>query len=384
MKKFFLLALIFAHVFTSGEQALANTSELTWQIAEIIELILERYVGEPVTAQELTEAALAGMTSILDDFSVFMTTREFSDYTDSLNNRYVGIGVTILGVEEKIIFREVFAGGPGYIAGLLPGDILISVDDVEVIGASVSEVVDMIRGEEGLVKIEVERLEEILAFEIIRGSIERDSVSLVNLENNPEISLEARSDSRILDYAYIRVVSVGDETANEFRAALEQISDARGLILDLRGNSGGYLNTTVELANMLVPAGPILTAYTNFGQSYAPVSTLENAPFYGKIIVLTDQSTASAAEVIASALQDSGAAIVVGQTTYGKGLIQSTFISELGVLKLTTEEFFRRNGETLNGVGVIPDIYVDNMLEYVDGNWRDLALEIAVYTLFDM
>jgi carboxyl-terminal processing protease len=164
------------------------------------------------------------------------------------------------------------------------------------------------------------------------------------------------------------------------RAAFTQMrrEGVTGLILDLRGNTGGYLDVTLEICRMLVPRGIILQTVGAAGRTRTFSSHL-NAPPFGTMVVLTDRYTASAAEVIASALQDSGAAIVVGERTYGKGVIQSFFVNPSGgALRLTTEEYFTRNGNAINNVGITPDVEVarDNRQNH-DGT-LEKALEIIL------
>jgi C-terminal peptidase prc len=163
---------------------------------------------------------------------------------------------------------------------------------------------------------------------------------------------------------------------------------ATKLILDLRGNTGGYVDQAIGVCKQIVPAGIIISARNKKGDTVNYTSTLYTQPFE-KIVVLVDGMTASSAEIVASALQDSGAAVVVGEKTYGKGVMQSvTDFSELGVLKMTTYEYYTRSGKKVNGVGVTPDVPVGKVLFVTDNDELGsekvkAALELLGFTAND-
>jgi C-terminal peptidase prc len=164
--------------------------------------------------------------------------------------------------------------------------------------------------------------------------------------------------------AGIKISAFSAGTADEFKTMVRQVKNegATRLILDLRGNTGGYVDQAIEVCKQIVPAGIIVTAVNKKGTQVKYMSTLYTQPFE-KIVVLVDGMTASSAEIVASALQDSGAATIVGEKTYGKGVMQSvTDFNELGVLKMTTYEYYTRTGKKVNGVGVTPDVAVGKVL----------------------
>ena len=332
-------------------------------MAEIMDLIMTRYMGDPVTIEALFEGALRGMTDILDQYSIYLSAAELAQFTEALTGRLVGIGVSIATLADgRTEIVRVLPDTPAQEAGILPGDIIISVDGINVSGMSRDAIVALITNPDTeRVLISIERGGYPITFDILKAVIQSPTVITERLE----LISEAYGLAGDLHYfRYMQINSVGLATGNDVRRAIErmQSEDVQGIILDLRGNTGGYLDVTVDIANQLVPQGVILQTVNRAGRRRTYSSVLPEPPF-NNIVVLVNRFTASAAEVIASALQDSGAAIIVGEPTFGKGLVQSVYTLQTGgALKLTTEEYFRRNGGTINDIGVIPCIHVERRI----------------------
>jgi carboxyl-terminal processing protease len=254
------------------------------------------------------------------------------------------------------IFR-VLADSPAEAIGVEVGDILVAVDGENIRGLSTEAVSALITNpDHPRVEITVQRDTRTLTFDILKGEIANPTVRVDRLEQRPEAQGLANQDR----YRIVRITGVGANTANDLRQAISYMQNegVRGIIIDLRGNGGGYLDVTVDIANQIVPTGTVLQTVNQAGRRRTYTSVLDEVPFEN-VVVLINRFTASAAEVIASALQDADAAILVGETTFGKGSVQTVYaLRDGGVFKLTTEIYFRRNGEAINGIGVIPDIEI--------------------------
>ena len=384
VKKIFVVVLSFVLLFGTTVSVEASfrpsneAMEAGYHLSEVIDLIINRYVGGPITVDELMEAALRGMTDILDEYSVYLSAAELAQFTQSLTGRLVGIGVSMMEREDgRVEVTRVLPGTPAEEAGVLPGDIVVSVDAMDVTGFHRDDVVALITNPNNeRVLISFDRDGYIVTFDILKAEISSPTVIVDRLENIPEASGLRGLDN----FRYMQISSVGIATGDDVRTAIEQMQSEGvvGIILDLRGNTGGYLDITVDIANQLVPAGMVLQTVNQAGRRRTYSSILQEAPF--EIVVLVNRFTASAAEVIASALQDADAAVVIGERTFGKGLVQSVYgLATGGALKLTTEEYFRRSGGTINGIGVTPCIYVGrrSSLDEMDNALRQ-GLEVLV------
>lgn len=332
------------------------------QVTEIIDLIMSRYVGGPVTVDELLEAALRGIADALDDYSVYFSAAELEQFMGGLTGRRVGIGVSMaVRYDGRIEISRVFPNSPAERAGVLPGDIFVTVDGNDTYGMTTGEIAAIVTNPDTeRTNITFERDGLLVTFDILKEDFRFPTVMMEDLEGMPE----AQGLYGLNEFRYLHIDRMGPDTGNDLRQAISQMQSegVQGIILDLRSNAGGYLDVTVDIANQLVPAGVVLQTVNRVGRRSTYSSTLQEVPF-DNVIVLVNRFTASAAEVIASALQDSGAAVIIGETTYGKGSVQSFHgLRTGGAMRLTTEEYFRRNGGTINGVGVEPCISIPRRL----------------------
>jgi len=352
---------VYARTFNTRQKAEYAGQYLNYAI----QLIMTEYTGSDVTVEELYEAALSGMTGILDPYSTYFTEAELKEFIDSLSGEIVLVGIILDENEEgKVYIKQVLDSSAAQAAGLKEGDIITSINGIDVAGMSVDAVLLLVQdGSE--IDLEVLRDGAKLSFTVTKSLLHVNTVYVENIENIlPET---ASNDNSKIRYIYIE--TIGDQTDEEFQGYLEQMLEegVTSVILDLRGNTGGYLDTILSISSELVPEGPIMYTVGNDGKQIYE-SELKKCPFE-QIVVLTDCLTASASEVLTAALQDSGAAKVVGRTTYGKGVIQQ--IEPLppgGALKLTIEEYFSRNGTKIDGIGITPDIIVDQpdyILDYI-------------------
>ena len=348
-------------------------------LAEAMDLIINIYSEDYLTVDLLMEAALHGISEILDRYSFYMSAEEFDIFMRAISGRIVGIGVTLITRGDgRAEISRVVANSPAQAMGVFPGDILISVGGKSVTGMTVEDISVLITNSETeWIRIGVERNGHPLIFNILKAEIHVPTVVAYRLENIPE----AGNLSGLSQFRYMRISSVGHDTGDDVRLALNQMQreGVKGLVLDLRNNVGGSLDVTMDIANQLVPRGVVLRTVNPNGRRRTYSSTLQEMPFE-HVVVIVNRHTASAAEVIASALQDSGAAVIVGETTFGKGSVQSIHgLENNGVMILTTEEYFRRNGGAIDGIGVVPCIEISP--QSVTQGRHDATLRLALETL---
>jgi len=328
-------------------------------LADVIDLIIDRYRWEYLTASLLLDAALHGISEILDEYSYYLSEAEFDRLMDAMYGRLTGIGVTLTIEDDgRVRISHVLPDSPAQDAEIFPGDILISVEGTSVTGMSIETIISLITGSEtGWVRVGVERSGRPHTFNIQKAEIHIPTVIVDRLESIPEAS----GLGGLSGFRYMHINSIGINTGDDVRLALAQMrrEGVRGLVLDLRYNAGGSLEVTIDIANQLVPQGAVLQRVNPDGSRRLYSSTLVQAPFE-RIVVIVNRYTASGAEVIASALQDAGAAVLVGETTFGKGSVQSVFgLENNGVMVLTTAEYFRRSGGIINGIGVVPCVVIN-------------------------
>ncbi len=378
MRKNMLLSLFLASLMLSAQAVFAETeSEEYEKFERISSYAANLYIDENVTTETIMEEALrivmkdkpelmnelikAGFQS-LDEYTEFYTKEEYELFEKNLNHIVYGIGVIIQQLDDYVTIMSCTEGGGAAAAGVQSGDKIAKVDGVDVKGQSVDKVQDLVVGELGT-EVTITFLRGGQEFErtITRQEVKGTTVAGEILEGN---------------IGYIAIVNFASETANEFVKVLEEF-DASGvtdIILDLRDNPGGYLGAAVDIASVTVPEGVIVdTVYRDERNNSTAYSYLKEPKY--KFAVLINENTASAAEVLASAIGDSGIGILVGDRSYGKGVIQQMFeIWDGCAFKVTTGRYFTRNGYDINGNGIEPNEYVDNTTKRID---------ITKYSTFD-
>ena len=310
---------------------------------EIMKMIGEDPIAE-VEPQELSDAELKEIVaSIGDPYAEYYTKEEYEDLQKRYLGDYVGIGVGIVQVEDEIVIMTVFEDTPAEEAGIKEEDRIIKVDGKE--PKDVNDAVSMISGEAGTrVTVTVKRGEEILDFTMNRQKIETDSVGYSVLEGHPDIG-------------YIAISSFIKGTDDDFKQAVRDLQ-AQGcdkFIIDLRDNGGGLTDSSIEIADYLLPACRIMSENTKDGTETVYNSKASSADL--EMVILVNENTASASEILTAALQDNKAGTVIGTVTYGKGVTQIVHQFDDGsAVKLTATEYFRPSGKTVHGVGITPDI----------------------------
>ena len=318
---------------------------------ELRSLLMAKYDGD-IDDTVLLEGAMKGMASALGDpYTVYMNSEEYVDFVES-NNNFYGIGAQIGVRDEKVVIIAPIEGSPAERAGIKAGDVILQVDDYEVTDANSEEVVSRVRGEEVSVKLIVKRGQETLQFDVVREEIQSESVKGEILEDN---------------IGYIQITTFSDEDVSvKFTEKLNELKESgmERLILDLRGNPGGYLDKCVEIASNFIPEGEMIT-YTIDKYDNKQVSLSQGGDAIGMpLVVLVNGGSASASEVVTGALKDNNVATVIGTTTFGKGIVQQLipFVEsdgDTGAIKVTTSKYYCPNGENIHGKGIEPDITVE-------------------------
>ena len=386
------LVILLAPIGVFAEDIVITNSEKTRLAGELLtdvmDLLMERFVGEEITPEYLYESALRGMMGSLDPYSQYLTTDEVNQLQKSFSGKMYAIGISLESSDKNgPIISNVIKDSPAEKSGLAKGDILLEVNNKEIKGLTLDSVLSII-GESDIVVLKIQR-----GMETFVKSIEKQEIRILTVASAPFENLIEEAKKRDNDtLRYIIITEFGSETDSEFGETISKLRDqgVKSIVLDLRGNPGGYADSVVKVCNRIVPKGTIMYTVDKQGNKVEIASKLEEAPFE-KIVVLIDHATASASEVLASALQDSKAAVLVGEATFGKGVIQSLYPLPVGgALKFTTEEYLRRNGEKIDKIGVIPDITItmpglitDSVLLDKNNSSETLPLVREVLTYLD-
>ncbi len=345
----------------SGNQPL-DQEELAWEQARLFAEVLERvkrdYV-EPIDEAELLESAIRGMVSDLDPHSQYLDAREYRDIRISTTGSYTGIGIEVDEVGGNVVIVTPIAGSPAARSGLRSGDQIIAVDGISVEAAHLQDTIGRLRGHAGSkVTVTVLRDDEAIDYGLRRQIIRMASVHKEFLSPS---------------FGYVRVSQFSENTARELSRAVDDLQDAndgmlQGLVLDLRNNPGGVLDSAVDVADLFLNSGVIVTADgrsvdSRFTRSAHRGDILDGAT----MVVLVNKGSASASEIVAGALQDHDRALIVGTKTFGKGLVQTVVpLSKGRAIKLTTSRYYTPSGDSIHDVGVEPDVYIDDTPGYPD------------------
>lgn len=319
-------------------------------IYDVFNLLKKKYVKD-VDTDTLVEGAIKGMTESLGDpHSVYMNPSDFEDFIISVNGSFEGVGLS-LGYDEEtktIVVIAPIEGAPAHKAGILPKDRIIKVNDVDLKDRSIDDAVKLMRGKKGTkvtLYIEREGNDEILKFDLVRDDIKFKTVRHEILDDN---------------IGYIKITSFDSETGNEFEKTVDALekSGVKGIILDLRNNPGGSLQESVRVADRILGKGVVVSTkvkYKNKVEEYHSDERKISLP----LVVLINENSASASEIVAGAIQDYKAGTLVGTKTFGKGSVQELEpFSDGSGLKLTIAHYYTPNGRCIDGVGIEPDVRV--------------------------
>ena len=325
---------------------------------------------EELDDHTLMNAAIRGMLSELDPHSSYMEADEFRQLDNNSHGRYSGIGVEIVIQNQDARVVYVMDGGAADKAGVIVGDVITSVDKVDLRGQNLRLAVDSLRGEVGTTVDITVRHEN---GEVSNFKLERDFVEVASVFSRPVDG----------QYGYFQVTHFTRKSADELLEQVRYMQDnldgpLRGVVLDLRNNPGGVLNPAVAIADGFLDEGVIVTtrgrAESQLEYTAEPGQWLKGVP----VVVLVDRSTASASEVLAGALQDHGRALIVGEKTFGKGSVQSVLNLRNGSgIRLTTARYYTPDGHSIQAEGIQPDVEITEvqMVESDDNRKREVDLE---------
>jgi carboxyl-terminal processing protease len=316
----------------------SDVSQSLQQFTQVYDIVEQNY-AEPVSADKaIYNGAIPGMLHVLDPHSNFFDPKSYSLLREDQRGKYYGVGMTVGPRNNKVIVIAPFVGTPAYRAGIHPGDVIIAVDGKPTDNMNTSDVADLLKGPKGTtvhITILREGAEKPLEFTVVRDEIPRYSVDLHFLIR-PGIG-------------YMHVSGFNETTDKEVQDALDQFGDLKGLILDLRQNPGGLLNEGVGVADKFLHKGQLIVSH--HGRSSPErryVAAHGNGGRDYPLVVLVNRGTASAAEIVAGAIQDHDRGLVVGETTFGKGLVQTVYpLSHDTGLALTTAKYYTPSGRLI-------------------------------------
>lgn len=314
---------------------------------------------------KLINGAIDGMVKSLNDpHSNYLSPKMYKTLMEQTEGSFAGIGV-VMGMdnEQKIHIVGIMENSPGQKAGLQEGDEILAVDGVPVTQMAFDEVAAHVRGQAGTdVVLTIMRDNANQDITITRDNIKLKTVGHKMLDNN---------------IGYIQIVSFSEDTANEFNEAYNDLKNQgmKALVLDLRNNPGGLLTTCVEIAKKLVPKGEIVSIVDKQGNKETYSSSLE-APEY-PLVVLINKNSASASEILSGAIQDTKTGTIIGNTSYGKGSVQTILpMFEDDAVKLTIAKYYTPSGRSIDGTGITPDIEINLDENATSDTQLDKALEV--------
>lgn len=312
---------------------------------------LDKYYVDKINEDSLEEGMYKGIVEgVGDPYTTYLNKKEFEDFQTETSGRYAGIGVVVSvdQIDQLITVVSPFEGSPGAKAGLLPGDKIIKVNDFEVTGDDLNEAVSMMKGPAGTkVKITIYRKSDLKTFEteITRANIDYPTVSHKMLEKQ---------------IGYIRIISFDEVTNKQFIAAYKDLNDKgqKGLIIDLRNNPGGLLSTVTKIADQLLPEGMIVYTEDKSGKKESYLSDANEIKV--PLVLLVNENSASASEILSGAVKDHNKGKLVGTTTFGKGLVQSIYpLGDGSAIKITISKYYTPSGVCIQGIGIEPDYVVE-------------------------
>lgn len=327
----------------------SNDGGIATVLASFRKIVDEKYLGEMDQKEILDQTIKGYIKGLGDPYSEYMTKEEMEEFDTEVMGNFVGIGVYLTkDIERNVVFIIApIEGSPAQDAGIQTGDIITKIDDTSYTGEQLNEASNKIKGEEGTkVKLQILRDGKLLDFEITRKNVKINHVTTKVLQNK---------------IGYIKFNSFDEGCSIEFEEKLKELNkqDIKSLIIDIRNNGGGIVEEAINIADLFVEKNATLLITTD-KKNKEEITKAKKDPIMNiPIVLLTNKGTASASEILAGALKDNNKAKIIGETSYGKGVIQELLkLRDGSGLKITTNEYFTPNKNKINKVGIKPDIEV--------------------------
>ena len=365
-----MAVVLFAGGCTAGY--LMDNDDMERKLSAMEMLVDQYYLGDTEDMDLDTGVYKGFMDQLGDPYSVYYTEQEYEELMEDDSGHYVGIGVVVSQniTTKEVMITRVFKNGPAAKAGLQRYDLIAAVDGIEVGDMDLSDVVDLIRGAEGdKVVLTIYRDGEKMDIESERGAVEAEMVEYQMLDE---------------DSGYIVIYEFIETTYEQFAEGYQALTEAgmKNLVLDLRSNPGGLLDQVYQVADAFLPTGSVVVS-TEDNQGNKEYLKAENADTIDiPLVVLTDGYSASASEILAGVIKDYELGTLMGQTTYGKGIVQRIFpLSDGSAIKMTISKYYTPNGDYIHGKGIEPDIVIEEMYieekgdTILDDTWIQQALD---------
>lgn len=335
----------------TNNSAYADSSSMIKTLQSFKMMLEEKYIGE-IDDEKLLEGAIKGYIEGLDDpYTEYLTKEEMQEFTEQTNAEYVGIGVYVSNDKSTntLLIVGVMKNSPALEAGMQAGDIIEKIEGVAYAGDQLNEATAILKGKEGTnVKVTVLRDGKEIDLDITRKKITVDHVASKMLDNQ---------------IAYIQIDSFDSGVKNAFEEQITQLKNdgAKGIIIDLRSNGGGIVDEATGIAELFVNKGETILITKGKNEEEKTTKSTKNPIITDiPVVVLVNEGTASASEILAAALKEQYGAKIVGKTTYGKGVIQTLYtLTDGSGLKITTDEYFTPKHNKIHKVGIKPDVEVD-------------------------
>lgn len=358
---------VFGKISLHTEALDADTARKAAEIQNIIE---KKFLyADNIEEEDLRDLSLKGYVAGLGDpYSVYYNPDEMKELLDSTAGKYAGIGALMEQDRNtlQITAREIYKDSPAEEAGMKAGDVFLKVDGKDITKMSLSDVTDLVKGEEGTkVNITVRRNGQVLDMELTRKIVEAQTVETEMKENQ---------------IGYLKINEFDTVTYDQFQKGIEELEKdgMKGLVVDLRDNPGGDFDITCKILDQLLPEGIIVYTEDKNGDRVDTKKSDEEHQFTRPLAVLVNGKSASASEIFAGAIQDYGIGTIIGTQTYGKGIVQNVYaLSDGSGLKITTAQYFTPDGRNIHKKGITPDI----VLEKSDDEKSDNQLEKALATI---
>lgn len=354
----FAIAIISAIIWIGTSEPSPIWAATSKQVEEVREILDQYHLSKPDEGA-LNDAAIQAMIKSLNDpYTEYFNEEQWKRFSADLEQTFTGIGIVIVEEDGVVYVEDVLPGSPAEAAGVLPGDAVSSADGKTAKGLSVPEVQQLLRGIEGTtVKLGVKRDGKEQSFSIVRKTIQQ-----------PVASGQMMGDG----VGYVALTGFTSDAGSLFAKQIEKLEKTgmKSLLVDLRGNGGGYVNAAQQIASLFIRDGVLANLKDRSGKNN-PITASGGGKSY-PVTVLVNGQSASASELLAGALQDYGIAKLVGGKTYGKGVVQSIIpLQSGGVIKVTVQEYFTPNGRRVDKTGLTPDHAIEGTVEQLIGGFRD-------------